>query len=495
MRFEMTLSRLFAMLFLRWRSIAWVFLLLISLCSCSEDVSYSTNTSDLVSFSEDTVKFDTIISTIGSATKTISVYNRNKNALRVTQVRLGQGSSSPFRVNVDGQYLYGGMGEDFEIRKNDSIVVRIEVTPPEVGSSEISSFSDVLSFQLESGVVQNLVLTAGSIDGYIIHGLIIDCDSTLSVDKPYVIYDSLVVRSGAKLTLLPGTRLLFHDGTAMHVYGTVDAQGTLDSPVVFRGDRMDHMFDYLLYDNTPSRWEGINLHEGSKDNIFINCDIHSGYYGIICDSTSVEENLFYMENTIIHNLGGDGLRLNNCVAQVVNSQISNTLGTCVYIFGGAYQFLHTTIAQFYPFDADRGDALYIANQVDDNYRDLYYSYFVNCVIAGYGDDVIMGSIVEGQDYTCDYLFHHCYLNTVLTDDTVRFSHVIYDTEDQPLQGSDNFLTFDTENFIYDFTPDSLSTIRNLADTTYVGEFIFDRLGRSRLADGMPDAGCYEYIKP
>ena len=465
------------------------------LFSCSESVSYSTNTSDKIAFSEDTVSFDTLISTIGSATKTISVYNRNKDALRITHVRLGQGLSSPFRVNVDGQYLYGGAGEDFEIRKNDSIVVRIEVTPPEVGSDEISTFSDVLSFSLESGIVQNVVLKAGSIDAYIVHGLFIDSDSTLYVDKPYVIYDSLVVHPNVKLTLLPGTRLLFHDGASLEVYGSVDAEGTLDKPVVFRGDRLDHMFDYLLYDNTPNRWEGINLHRGSKDNIFVNCDIHSGSYGIICDSTNVEDNLLYIENTIIHNLGGDGLRLNNCTAQVVNSQISNTLGTCVYIFGGAYQFLHCTIAQFYPFDADRGDALYIANQVDGRYRDLYYSYFINCVITGYGDDVIMGSIVEGQDYTCDYLFHHCYLNTVVSEDTTRFSHIIYDTEEQPLCGSDNFQTFDTHNFIYDFTPDSLSTIRNLADTTYVGEFIFDRLGRSRLADEAPDAGCYEYVKP
>lgn len=495
MRTEKTLHKSFTMPFLCWRGVVGFFLFTLFLYSCSESVSYSTSTSDKIAFSEDTVRFDTLISTIGSATKTMSVYNRNKDALRITHVQLGKGLSSPFRVNVDGQYLYGGVGEDFEIRKNDSIVVRIEVTPPQVGSNEILTFSDVLTFRLESGIVQNVVLTAGSIDAYIIHGFVIDCDSTLFADKPYVIYDSLVVHPAAKLTLLPGTRLLFHDGASMEVYGSVDAEGTLDKPVIFRGDRMDHMFDYLLYDNTPNRWEGINLHRGSKNNIFVNCDIHSGSYGIICDSTTVEENLLYIENTIIHNLGGDGLRLNNCVAQVVNSQISNTLGTCVYIFGGAYQFLHCTIAQFYPFDADRGDALYIANQVDGNYRDLYYSYFVNCVITGYGDDVIMGSIVEGQDYTCDYLFHHCYLNTVVSEDTTRFSRIIYDTEDQPLQGSDNFQTIDTHNFIYDFTPDSLSTIRSLADTTYVGDFIFDRLGRSRMADGAPDAGCYEYVEP
>ena len=263
MRTEKTLHKSFTMPFLCWRGVVGFFLFTLFLYSCSESVSYSTSTSDKIAFSEDTVRFDTLISTIGSATKTMSVYNRNKDALRITHVQLGKGLSSPFRVNVDGQYLYGGVGEDFEIRKNDSIVVRIEVTPPQVGSDEILTFSDVLTFRLESGIVQNVVLTAGSIDAYIIHGLVIDCDSILFADKPYVIYDSLVVHPATKLTLLPGTRLLFHDGASMEVYGSVDAEGTLDKPVIFRGDRMDHMFDYLLYDNTPNRWEGINLHRGS----------------------------------------------------------------------------------------------------------------------------------------------------------------------------------------------------------------------------------------
>ena len=81
--------------------------------------------------------------------------------------------------------------------------------------------------------------------------MIIHQDSTLLTDKPYLIYDSLHVAPDACLTLLPGTRLMFHDDAAMHVYGRVDAQGTAQNPVIFRCDRLDHMFDYLLYDNTP----------------------------------------------------------------------------------------------------------------------------------------------------------------------------------------------------------------------------------------------------
>ena len=49
--------------------------------------------------------------------------------------------------------------------------------------------------------------------------------------------------------------------------------------------------------------------------------------------------------------------------------------------------------------------------------------------------------------------------------------------------------------IYDFTPDSLSDIRNLGDPQLMVGLITDRLGRNRTADEAPDAGCYEYIIP
>ena len=56
------------------------------------------------------------------------------------------------------------------------------------------------------------------------------------------------------------------------------------------------------------------------------------------------------------------------------------------------------------------------------------------------------------------------------------------------------MLFDTDNFLYDFTPDSLSLIRSLADSTAALSYPTDLRGRSRFADGAPDAGCLEYVK-
>ena len=102
----------------------------------------------------------------------------------------------------------------------------------------------------------------------------------------------------------------------------------------------------------------------------------------------------------------------------------------------------------------------------------------------------------------NYLFSHCFLNTVESDDELRFPAVRYDHLPQGEEVKDdgeqllrerNFRLFDTENFLYDFTPDSLSLIRNMADSALARRLPFDRLGRSRLADEAPDAGCLEYM--
>ena len=480
-------------------------LLTLLAAACSDYESFSDNPGFRLEFSQDTIAFDTLISTIPSSTKTLYAFNNNGNGMRITTIQLEGGAKSLFRVNVDGRYLADGIWHDFEVLKHDSLVIRIEMTPPEVGTTEPLYFQDKLHFLLENGAQQTVVLSGGSIDAYIQRdGLIIDEDMSLLTDKAYVIYDSLVVNPGVTLTLTEGTRLMFHDKAALHVYGRLLVEGTLEKPVVLRGDRMDHMFDYLLYDNTPSRWEGVIIHHGSFGNVLTYCDLHSSLFGIICEDTEEvkpdETNpSVTLDCCILHNIGGDGLQFNNCVSKVTNTQISNTLGHTVNLNGGIHDFVYCTLAQFYPFVANRGDGLHLVSSADgDEYGLLRKAHFINCVITGYGEDVIMGENIP-QDGSCDYLLHHCFLNTPPVDDEEHFVGCIFDrdkkkNEEEKLVRQDNFVLFDTENFFYDFTPKDSSMIRSLADPNHIGLPQFDRLGVSRLADEGPDAGCYEFVK-
>lgn len=470
--------------------------------SCDDFDKWTTSPSARLRFSEDVVSFDTVISSMSSTTHTLLVFNDNGEGIRLPSVVLQKGAKSPFRVNVDGQYLYEGQGTDFDVRGKDSIYVRIEVTVPEDDADSIIHCEDVLAFTLESGVVQSVRLVADGMNVYVMKGVTISEDTELSGSKPYLIYDSLVVAPGVKLTIRPGVRMMFHDEVSLHVHGTLDARGTIEEPVVFRGDRVDRMFDYLPYDNTPNRWGGIHIYGDSHDNVLFQCDIHSGDYGVICDSAfvlDVEKPTVHIENSIIHNVQGFGLKATSCIANIIGTQISNTFQTSVYLLGGAYTFVHCTIAQFYPWDANRGDALYISNQIDETeegYYPLYWAHFLNCVVTGYADDVIMGSIGENQDYKCDYLFQNCHLRTVVDSDSDRFVNIVYDSKKEKPNCSDHFTLFDTKNFLYDFTPVEESAIRGIAAVSITEKLSpVDRKGRSRMLDGAPDAGAYEFVMP
>ena len=80
-----------------------LFLMVFNLLSCDGlDENYSTNPNHQLSFSADTLSFDTVFTTIGSATKEFMIYNRNDQPLMIGEIMLASGEETGFRINVDG---------------------------------------------------------------------------------------------------------------------------------------------------------------------------------------------------------------------------------------------------------------------------------------------------------------------------------------------------------------------------------------------------------
>ena len=492
--------------------LAFLLMLLVGLVgfvACDDYDTWTTSPSALLTFSADTVSFDTVITRQSSPTKTLLVFNPHKEGVRIQHVRIKGGAGSHFRANVDGQYLVGGTGEDFEIRRQDSIYVKLEVLLPEKDSDTPVHYTDEMLFTLESGVTQSVLLEADGQDVHIMRGEVFAADTTLLPGRPYLVYDSLVVARDATLTLDPGVCLMFHDSVSLHVHGRLLAEGTEERPIVFRGDRLDRLFDNLPYDNTTNRWGGIRFYGQSTDNVMTQCDVHSGQYGVRLDSLLVPEAMaLTLRNSILHNVEGMGFEAQDSRAEVIGTQISNALGHTVSLLGGHYTFVHCTLAQYYPWSAFCGDALFISNTTEEGNEaashPLLQACFYNSVIMGRAEDVIMGRIEEYQDYPCNYLFRNCYLRTVKSEDEERFVDVVYDTDtldfrkDDPARpsryGSANFRLMG-EDYLYDFTPDSLSPIRSMANMDILHRFRCetDRKGVSRLADESPDAGAYEFV--
>lgn len=469
--------------------------LLAMVSSCDDYDSWTADPHAQLTFGRDTVSFDTLISTVSSSTQRLLVYNHNKSGVRISDVRLKHAGQSPFRVNVDGQFLHGGQGTDFEVRKNDSIFVLVEVTLPDTDTDTVAMHTDSLCFTLQSGVVQYVALVAGGQNALHWRGVrVIDQDSILQSRRPVVIYDSLYVSSGATLTVAAGTKLYFHQHASMCVDGTLVVNGTLEEPVVFRGDRTGNLFDYLPYDNTPQQWGGVYLNGSGHKLTYL--DLHSSTFGIKAEDTDIE-----LANCVIHNTGGNAMWTKNCRVKAYNTQISNALGNLYQMIGGETEMTFCTLAQFYNFDANRGWALnlsdYDVEYGDTMFYDVSRANFTNCIITGYGEDVISGSFIKESKFqdSVQYRFQRCFLNTVYSDgDSVRFVRNIYENPEDTMSYGRQFLLFDTYARLYDFTPDTLAHFCDSADVYWAEEFPLDRLGRSREADGRADIGAYENVQ-
>lgn len=408
------------------------------LTACSDDDSFSTAVGNKLMFSTDTVRFDTLFSAVPSITKTFWVRNKSTDGIRIQTARLERGSQSGYRVNVDGTYL-DPVGTNFEVRKGDSILVFVEITTRENHATEPQLVEDNLLFTLENGTQQRVNLRTYSWDAQKLAALEVSRDTTIESSVPLVFYGILHVAESATLTLR-NTTLYFHDAAGIIVDGQLKAEGC-----TFRGDRLDNMFDYLPYDRVSGQWAGIDIHPSSGENAFTDCTIRNAWDGIVCDSTTVR-----MVNTVVHNSRGVGLFARNSTVELSYCQFTNTLGDCLSLSGCEAIVDHCTLAQFYPFSADRGAAFRFTNT---NMPLLLLC--TNTLVTGYEDDVVMGEVADST-IVFDYRFTNCILRTDSVPDAERFKDIIWETPKDSVQGKRHFRKVDEDNLDYDFAIDSIS---------------------------------------
>lgn len=467
-------------------------LLLCVMTGCQDDDSFSTNVSNILSFSADTVKLDTVFSAVPTTTRTFWVHNESGDGIRCTNIRLERGNQSGFRVNVDGVYLgseSGYQASEVEIRKGDSIRVFVELTSPVNGRNKPWLVEDNLLFLLESGVTQKVNLNAYSWDAIKYRNLHITNDTTLTGDRPIIVYGKLTVEEHATLTLAAGTTLYFHDGGGIDVYGRLCSQGEAGKEVILRGDRLDWMFDYLPYDLMSGLWDGIHFYETSYDNVMEFTDLHSSFNGIVCDSADVGKQKLTLKNMTVHNCQGKGLSTVNCKVTAENCQFTNTLYECVDILGGDVTMNHCTLAQFYPFDSNRRPAL---NYYSTTTMPLLRMDCINSIVTGYPEDVVMGA-TENENIPFNYRFISSILRTPAVEDAEHIIDVIFENVEDTasVQGDKHFKLVDINTQHYDFHLDSLSPAINKGSKDY--PVSNDRDGKAR--DDQPDIGCFEESKP
>lgn len=469
------------------------FLFLISIlflisAGCKKTETDYDNKSNL-SFSADTIAFDTVFTTIGSSTEYFMIYNNSDKPILISKVYLAEGSSSNFRINIDG--LSGFSLTDIEILPNDSLFAFVEVTVDPNGGNTPLLITDSIVFET-NGIIQDIDLVAYGQDAFfIIANINIQglppykivagegVDTTWDNTKPIVIYGYAVVDSAAILRISKGTKIYFHKNSGLWSYigGTLYVNGTKDEPVVFQGDRLDN-----YYKDVAGQWDRIWLNESPNQHQINYAIIKNGFIGIQSEplgSNSWNCNL-KLENSIIQNMSGAGLLSRTAIITSANLIVSSCQQYAIALtMGGLYSFTHATIGNYWSNTVRKSSSVYVNNYYKDGNNiiypfDLLGADFTNCIIYGNLENEFLVDSVSNADF--NFNVFNCFVKTNINTNTSQWVSIYKNIDPQ-------FVDYQ----VYDFHPKVTSPVFTTGKPTSV---LFDIEGENR-SSTTPTPGAYE----
>ncbi|MAN58304.1 MAG: hypothetical protein CMC08_00535 [Flavobacteriaceae bacterium] len=492
--------------------------------SCRNDFESTPSTGNL-EFSRDTVFLDTVFTNIGSSTYTLKVYNRSDDDINIPSLRLANGETSSYRLNVDG--LPGKIFEDIQVLANDSIFIFIETTIDIANFSNPDNsflYTDQIIFsgggteqkvelvtlvqdavflfpaQLGNGIVETLNL-GNDEDGnpILIEGFFLDDEElTFTNEKPYVIYGYAAVPANKTLTVEAGARVHFHASSGILVanQGSMKVNGApstdpelLENEAIFEGDRLEPSFAAV-----PGQWGTIWLTAGSTDNFFSHATIKNSVVGIRMDSNDGDETL-RLENVQIYNSAVSGIQALTGNIYGENVVINNSGQTSFSgLFGGSYTFNHSTFANYWTNSFRSFTAVQLTNfiPVGDNAVETapLTAAFNNCII--YGNEPRELTLIREENEQFNVNFR----NTLL-----RFEDPNGEFSENPLYNFDNAALY--TNVVLNEDPVFQNTSLNnfnietgtsgaegIGDPAIASQVPIDLNGATRDTSN-PDAGAYE----
>lgn len=384
-------------------------LVVLTSVQCRKD-SLITDSNAELTFSTDTVMFDTVFTTVGSTTKNFLIYNPHKQKINISRLWIPSGSNSFFRLNVDG--VPGYSHENIEIPAEDSLWVFAEVTLDPNGVNNPLVITDSIMFET-NGNLQNVKLVAWGQDAYFHYNEILPCGEIWNNDKPHVIYGYAAVDSACSLTINPGTQVHLHNNSTLLVYkGRLDVNGTAADKVVFQGDRLE--WDYQ---EIPGQWRKIHLFF-AQDSEMDHAVIMNGSIGLQMDTLAEDgsgSNGLSITNTVIQNMSAAGLFSQGGKMTGENILIRNCGQFCgAFTIGGSYNFRHCTFANYWSSGNRQDPLFFLSNWYEDVYgvnqiRPLTNTRFDNCIFYGPNDEEF---VIDMKDEAAqDYLFNHCLVKT------------------------------------------------------------------------------------
>ncbi len=487
--------------------------LIIAVAISCEERNLNTNEDATLQFSMDTVSFDTVFTSVGSATMHFIVHNPYNKDLEINSIYLEGGSESNFRINIDGAPELSV--SDKLLRERDSMYIFIDVTVDPNKQNIPFLIEDNIVFNT-NGKEQKVLLQAYGQDawhfdlklwkgdiGFQINDsttndttffLLLEHDTLLKADKPYYLQENLLITEGVELKLSPGVEFYIHKDKSIYIQGSLKSEGTKEAPVVFRGDRLDNLFADIPYDKVPGQWGSIALQSTSYDNTFTHTNIRNGLTGLYVDSLSLNNNpKALLKNCRIENMTYAAIYGKTGDVEAENSVFANCAERLLVAHGGGkYEFTNCTFANYYRSPdgtTHKEESVVLTNYIigkDAIYiSDLQKAHFTNCIIDGTIENELALLNIEDEkpEVTAEfnYTFDHCMIKTDVTEiDTTQttFNNVLWNKK----------ALFISPTEEWDFHLDTLSAAIDAGIDTYLNADI-DNINYQ----GNPDLGAYEFI--
>lgn len=440
-----------------------------------------------ISFSTDTLTFDTVFTSIGSFTNSVKIYNKQNQPIVLSEIKLAGGEASPFRLNVDG--LPGKEFHDIELAANDSMYVFVAVTIDPTTGTMPFLVEEKLQVTLNEKRFELPLEAYGQDAHYIVDSVL--SSATWVNDKPYVIIHSALVDSGETLTIQKGCRIYLHQDSKLYVAGTLLAYGTKKDSIIFQGDRLDRA--YFGYKDFPGEWGGLVFTTSSVWNNLNYCIIKNagnatgfGYPSAIHVS-NVEaignQPKLELTNCTIFNSAGYGVIAFASQLKFGNTLIHSCNMQCLALVeGGNYEFNYCTFANYGALGINHAQeptlaAINFRETAPSTYTgtDLNAA-FHNCLIYGSLDDE--SAFNKLDNWGCSILLNHCLLKrTTALPAFVQTNNTLLN-KDPEFKGSGKF----------DFHVETTSPAKNAG--VFHPYYLKDLDDKLR-STSSPTIGCYE----
>lgn len=448
------------------------FIIFLTLLSCQfEEESVSKNPNLKLTTSNDTVLFDTLISSQGSITRRFRIYNPNKEAVQFSRIALGKGNASNYSLIINGQETNNLRDEVLLGKDSIQVLVSVFIDPQDQNLPYLVKDSVIFDW---NGNTEHVKLVAYGQDAIFMNGDNL-CDVTWTSDRPYVIYNYALVDTLCTLTIEPGTQIFLDNGAGIFVKGSLKMRGTKDKQITVKNTRFD-----AQYQQAPGQWDGIYFLEGSKANEINYSDISNGSIGLRISTPDDDEIVDVMvRNTRIQHMSTGGILAFASDVQVENTLIYNCGDFVVGNFaGGNYCYDHCTLVNEPNFFFREGASVQFSDSFilsDSNFliSDLNLK-IRNTIIWGNQEEEML--ITESGQATVTKTFV-----TSIVKSGIGFNNFF---SSQEL----NFPEF-TDPSLFDYTLDTLSKAKNRG--TDIGVSI-DLLGIPR--DIKPDIGAHERVE-